>query len=287
MTDYVDIWYQGHDGLPLYARDYSLECGEGCPVILCMHGLTRNSADFDDISAVLAKDYRLIAVDQRGRGRSTYDHNSDNYAPSIYVQDMFVLLQKLDVTSVILMGTSMGGIMSMMMSSMKPTMFSALIINDIGPEIDPRGIERINSYVGKTSVVQNWDQATVQAKVINGDAFPNATQEDWTAFAKRIYREAENGEPVLAYDPAIAKPFTDNQSTEPADLWPVFDAMGDVPLLLIRGELSDIISTNCVAKMRERRPAMAYAQIPNVGHAPLLSEPCSISAIEQFLSSLN
>lgn len=287
MTDYLDIWYDGHDGLRLYARDYSTRCNDNSPIILCMHGLTRNSADFEDICEILANDYRLVVVDQRGRGNSTYDENHENYNPSVYVNDMFGLLKYLQISSVILMGTSMGGIMSMMMSAMQPSMFSAVIINDIGPEIDPEGLKRIQSYVGKAGSVTNWSEAAQQTKSINGHAFPSALENDWMTFAKRVYREDQRGCPVLAYDPAIAKPFTENQNTNATSLWPVFDAIGRVPLLLIRGELSDIISNDCVAKMQDRRPEMMYTEVPNVGHAPLLNEPSAVVAIQRFLQSMS
>lgn len=287
MTDYLDIWYDGHDGLRLYARDYSTRCSDNSPIILCMHGLTRNSADFEDICEILANDYRLVVVDQRGRGNSTYDENHENYNPSVYVNDMFGLLKYLQISSVILMGTSMGGIMSMMMSAMQPSMFSAVIINDIGPEIDPEGLKRIQSYVGKAGSVTNWSEAAQQTKSINGHAFPSALENDWMTFAKRVYREDQRGCPVLAYDPAIAKPFAENQNTNATSLWPVFDAIGRVPLLLIRGELSDIISNDCVAKMQDRRPDMMYTEVPNVGHAPLLNEPSAVVAIQRFLQSMS
>ncbi len=177
-----------------------------------MHGLTRNSADFEDICNELADDYRLIVVDQRGRGLSDNDPNPANYNPLVYVQDMFLLLDKLELSSVILFGTSMGGMMAMMMAAMKPDMVEAIIINDIGPEIAEKGLDRLKKYVGKQFPVSNWEEAAKQTAAINGIAFPDATNEDWLKFAKRLYHEDDNGRPVIACDPNIAIPLADNDA---------------------------------------------------------------------------
>ncbi|GAA0403895.1 alpha/beta hydrolase [Cocleimonas flava] len=286
MTTYNDIWYTSENGLRLYARDYStaLDKNPNAKTILCMHGLTRNSADFEDICNQLADDYRLIVVDQRGRGLSDYDPDPNNYNPLIYVQDMFLLLAELKLSSVILFGTSMGGIMSMMMAAMKPDMVEALIINDVGPEIAEKGLDRLKKYVGKQTPVNTWEEAARQTEVINRIAFPDATNEDWLKFAKRLYREDENGRPVIACDPNIAIPLQDNSDNSVApDLWPVYEQILDKPMLLIRGELSDIIDVECVERMQQMKPDLEVLEIPNVGHAPLLSEEAVEPAIAKFL----
>ena len=158
MANYDDVWYSSHDGLNLYARDYSkaLKNNKDAITLLCMHGITRNSADFEDICNELADRYRLIVVDQRGRGLSDYDPNPTNYNPLVYVQDMFLLLEKLKLSSVVLLGTSMGGTMAMIMAAMNPDKVQGLIINDIGPEIGKTGLERLKGYVGKSAPVSNW-----------------------------------------------------------------------------------------------------------------------------------
>lgn len=286
MTQYKDLWYTSDDGLKLYARDYSgvLDKNENAKTILLMHGLTRNSADFEDICEALAVDYRLIVVDQRGRGLSAYDPNPANYNPLIYVQDMFVLLNKLELESVILLGTSMGGIMAMMMAAMKPDMVESLIINDVGPEIAKPGLDRLKKYMGKSAPVSNWDEAVKQTALINSIAFPNADEHFWTKFAKRLYREDETGRPVLAHDLNIAVPLMDTDASAVApELWPVFELIVDKPLLLIRGELSDIIDVACVDRMQKMKPDMEFLEIPNIGHAPLLNEAKVDEVILSFL----
>ena len=289
MTEYKDIWYTSADGLRLYARDY----GHGqqheftTPTILCMHGLTRNSADFEDICSELASRYRLIAVDQRGRGRSEYDSDPENYNPLVYVQDMFLLLETLALAKVVLLGTSMGGIMAMIMAAMKPDLVQALIINDIGPEVGVKGLERLKQYVGKSAPVKSWGEAARQCKELNGIAFPDASEEFWHRFAKRTYQEDGHRWPVLAYDAKIAVPLNDAENNSAApNLWPVYDQICDKPMLLIRGEHSDILEPHCVDKMSDKHSDLEVSVIPKVGHAPMLSEPSAQASINGFLGRL-
>lgn len=285
MADYADYWYESSDGLRLYARDYP--CSDSAKhspaTILCMHGLTRNSADFSGLADHLSSSYRVLSVDQRGRGRSQYDVVVANYTPLTYVQDMFTLLDHLGVTEVMLVGTSMGGLMSFLMSAMQPGRIRGVIINDIGPEVDPRGLERIKGYVGKSQPVSNWEEAVAQCRSINGIAFPDFSDEQWLDFTRGVYRE-ENGVPVLSYDPAIAQPMGDEESgAVPPDLWPVFESITAIPMLVIRGETSDILSRECVQGMRDRKPDLQVAEIPLRGHAPTLTEADSLTAIDAFL----
>ena len=288
MTDYRDVFYHSHDGLRLYARDYPCrDASNATPAtVLCMHGLTRNSADFAGLADYLSERYRVVSVDNRGRGRSDYDHNTANYTPATYVQDMFTLLDELAIEQVILCGTSMGGLMSFIMTAMQPERIRALIINDIGPEIDPAGLERIKRYVGNSGPVRNWSEAIAQAKAINEIAFPDFGEEEWEEFAHGLYRE-QDGVPVLAYDPAISRPMNESDSNAvPPDLWPLFDAMTAKPMLVIRGETSDILAPACVDRMRDVKPDLQFAEIPRRGHAPTLNEPDARRAIDGFLDRL-
>ena len=287
-ADYVDYYYQSNDGLRLYARDYACRNTKETepPVVLCMHGLTRNSADFALLASHLSNRYRVISVDCRGRGKSEYDPNIANYNPATYVQDMLSLLASLKINKVILCGTSMGGLMSFIMGAAQPELVQGMIINDIGPEIDQRGLDRIKAYVGKSVPVSNWDEAVAQAKAINGIAFPDFSEEEWLDFAQGIYRE-ENGVPVLSYDPAIAQPIDeDDETAVPPDLWPLFDSLLSTPMLVVRGETSDILARSCVETMQERKGDLYYAEIPNRGHAPTLNEPAAVAAIDHFLGCL-
>jgi pimeloyl-ACP methyl ester carboxylesterase len=288
MAEYLDVWYHSDDGLRLYARDYpcSNSAGAAAPTMLCMHGLTRNSADFHDFACHMRDRFRVIAVDQRGRGRSDYDRETANYTPLTYVRDMFILLAQLDLDSVVLVGTSMGGMMAFMMTAMQPDRVSGLVINDIGPDIDPVGLARIKSYVGRSAPVGDWDEAVAQAKEINGIAFPDFSDQQWLDFTRGIYHE-ENGRPVLSYDPAISQPMSDEQSgAVPPDLWPLFEACTGKPMLVVRGEHSDILAAESLDRMRGLHPALQVAVVPNRGHAPTLSEPVALTAIDAFVQRL-
>jgi pimeloyl-ACP methyl ester carboxylesterase len=282
MSDYEDIYYKASDGLNLYARDYAHANPRA--TLLCLHGLSRNSADFAELCASLHDDYRLVAVDQRGRGRSDYDSNSANYDARIYVRDMFTLLDHLRLERVIAIGTSMGGVISMAMAATAAHRFAGVVLNDIGPEIDPAGLERIRSYVGKLPPVSTWDEAAAQVRASNAAAFPDYGHDDWLRFARRLYREDDSGRPVLAHDPAIADSL--RASNVPVNLWPAFDAMSDIPILVIRGVLSDILAPACVAEMQRRRPDLIAVEVPNRGHAPMLDEPEAAHAIRRFVDGL-
>ncbi|MCB1678015.1 MAG: alpha/beta hydrolase [Halioglobus sp.] len=285
MTEFSDIWYHSADNLRLYARDYA--CRDNAVknphTVLCMHGLTRNSADFAGLAAHLCQRYRLLVVDQRGRGRSDYDPVSANYTVLTYVQDMFTLLDQLGLERIITVGTSMGGLMSFLMAAMQSARIRAMVINDVGPELDPRGLARIVAYVGKLPPVADWDQAVAQCREVNAGVFPDFSDRQWLDFARGIYVERD-GVPVLAHDPAIAEPMGDDgASAVPPDLWPVFRGIAEIPMLVVRGEASDILSRACVERMRAIKPDLQSVTVPRRGHAPLLTEPAALQAIDTFL----
>lgn len=284
MADYDDIYYQSADGLRLHARDYGP--ADARATVLCMPGLTRNAADFEDVCAGLPDGVRAIAVDQRGRGLSAHDPNPANYQPATYVGDMFALIDHLGLERVILCGTSLGGLMAMMMNAMRPGSFAGVILNDIGPVVDPAGLARIKGYVGKGEPVTSWDAAAAAIRASNEVAFPNLDDEGWLRFAKRTFEEVGPGDIRLAYDPKIAEPIgDDDDSAVPPDLWPVFDMLHDVPLLIIRGGLSDILSADTVAEMRRRAPSADVFEVTGVGHAPMLDEAGVMECINGFVES--
>lgn len=286
MTEYQDLWFESGDGLQLFARDYPGPGGAGQPPLLCMHGLTRNSADFAGLAAHLAPRRRLLCVDQRGRGRSAYDPVAAHYTPATYVQDMFGLLDGQRIDRVVLVGTSMGGLMAFMMGVIQPQRIAGMVINDIGPEVDPTGLARIKSYVGKTAPVSTWEQAIAQQRAINGLAFPDFSDAQWRAFTRGLYRD-EDGVPVLAYDPAIAQPIAAEQANAvPPDLWPMFESLDSIPMLVLRGESSDILARACVERMRACHPGLFHVEIPDRGHAPMLDEPEALAAIDSFLGEI-
>lgn len=284
---YEDLWYESANGLRLYARNYPGPSNSTLLPVLCMHGLTRNSADFAWIASHLAMTRRVISVEQRGRGRSEYDPDYTNYTPANYVTDMFKLLDEQELDRLILIGTSMGGLMSMLMCNLQPQRFAGAIINDIGPEIDPAGLERIQGYVGTGHEIRSWDDAVAHTRAINGVAFPNYSDVQWLRFTRGLYREVD-GVPQLAYDPAISRLMQDDDSDAvPPDLWPLFENMAAMPLLLIRGVLTDILAQSCVERMQSISPGMTVAQIPDRGHAPMLDEPGAVAAIEGFLGVID
>ena len=278
---FEDHFYRSADNrLDLYARIYP---GSG-PTLLLMHGLTRNSADFEPLVKMLDENYNIISVDQRGRGRSGYDPEPENYLPNIYASDMFALLDGLKVKSVTAIGTSMGGLIAMMMGALQKDRLTGIIINDIGPEVDPVGIARIQSYVGETDPIQTWAEAAAACRDINAVAFPDYLDADWMDFAKRTYVE-ENGSIRPAYDPAIATSMEgDEPATVPPDLWQAWEMLADTPMLLIRGATTDILHEKTAQKMEDlHRGSFSRIDVPNVGHAPILHEPEACSAIQNFL----
>jgi len=285
MSDFQPYWYTSSDGLKLYARDYGP--GKAPFTVLCMHGLTRNSADFEGLIDLLRPHYPLLVVDQRGRGQSQYDSDPSRYQVPVYAADMFTLLDSKGITDVVLIGTSMGGLIAMQMLAMRPDLIRGVVLNDIGAVIEGAGLARIQSYVGSRSAAADWQEAARQAQRINGAAFPDYSDADWLRFARRLYRENSEGLLEPAYDPAIAQnpPAGDGGPTS-VELWPLFDALASVPMLIVRGAHSDILSSPCVAEMLRRKPGARAVEIPNRGHAPALDEPQAVTAIVTFLEDL-
>ncbi|WP_459665015.1 alpha/beta fold hydrolase, partial [Novosphingobium sp. 11B] len=279
--DYRVHHYRSADGrLDLVARDYPAH--EGAPVMLMMHGLTRNSADFEPLLDKLAGRYRMIVPDQRGRGASQWDPDPAQYRPDVYAQDMLALMDDLGVSRAGLVGTSMGGLMAMVMQALRPDLAQAAIFNDIGPVLDPAGLARIQGYVGPGGKMADWTEAAARTRAINAPAFPDFGGAQWDAFARRIARENADGTVSFAYDPAISESIAgDDPQTVPPDLWPLWELLGAVPVLVVRGALSDLLSTATVEEMARRHSGpYAAVEVPRVGHAPILDEPVALAAIE-------
>lgn len=255
--------------------------------LLCLHGLTRNGADFGALAQRLSPRYRIVTADQRGRGRSPWDSNPANYQPVTYVKDMLQLLDRLDIARAVLVGTSMGGIMSMLMAAMQPARVQAMILNDIGPEVPNAGLRRLRNSLAIPAHIETWEDAAAQAKRVNGAAFPDYAATDWLAFARRTYADDASGRPVAAYDPHILKGLNEADLTAvPSNLWSLWDTLGAIPTLAIRGELSDILSAEVFDSMAARHPNLVRVNVPNRGHAPMLDEPAAVSAMDAFLEGL-
>lgn len=283
--EFREIRYRSPDGLILYARDYpGPKDGTRTP-LLCMPGLTRNSRDFAAFAARLSATRRVIAADQRGRGFSQWDPEPENYQPAIYARDMIALLDHLDIQRAVLVGTSLGGIMATLICATAPERVAGVVINDVGPELDPRGLARIPSYVGTGAPVATWEDAEAETRRLNAHVFPDYTDADWAAFARVLFREDAAGVPVPDYDPAIAQAFAGAAAAP--DLWPFFLKLGEFPTLALRGALSDLLSPETFAAMGARIPGIRLAEVPDRGHAPDLSEPAAQAAIAAFLDDLD
>ena len=269
------------DGLGLFVRDYApLQPSLGLPV-LCLHGLTRNSADFELVAPRIAElGRRVIAMDVRGRGRSDWDATPSRYTPLTYAQDALKVLDQLGEERAVWLGTSMGGLIAMVAAAMAPQRVQAAILNDIGPVIDPAGLARIGAYVGKSEPRASWEEAAAASAMTQAVAFPDADAAFWRTFARRTYRKRADGRLELDYDPAIAQP----QPNPAPDLRPVFKALAPIPTLVLRGGLSDILSRAGVAEMRALKDDLEDCEVPNVGHAPTLEEPSAWLPIVDFLA---
>lgn len=284
MGDFTQSRFATRDGPQIEYRDYPPQ-GEpiGMPV-LCLHGLTRNVRDFDELAPMIADlGRRVIVASQRGRGGSDPDQ-PERYTPGVYTSDMLALLDHLGVEQAVFIGTSMGGLMTMIAAMLAPHRLGGAVLNDVGPELDPVGIARIQSYVGIARPVATWQEAMAYCRETNGAAFPTETSDEfWLDFAKKLFREVETGRIVLDYDPAIARLIVPG-SEDLADLWPLFEALRSIPTLIVRGEISDILMPSTIEEMRRRKPDLQVATVPNVGHAPFLTEPAAWSAVKDFLA---
>lgn len=281
-----DIRWTSADGLDLYARSYGP--ADARLTVLCMHGLTRNHKDFEPMIAALPGQFRFIAVDVRGRGLSARDSNAKHYSPATYVGDMAALLDHLKLDRVALIGTSMGGLMSMLMMKTMPKHIRGVVLNDVGPVFEASGLERIASYTSDTEPKASWDEAAAAVGKIQADTFPDFGPDDWMALARRTFRELEDGRVALDYDPAITRTIGKVRPgllTRIA-LWRLFKKMTSVPLLIVRGGTSDILSEKTAAKMISRHPDADLVTVPRVGHAPILDEPEAVNAIRLFLTKL-
>ncbi|HWX81017.1 MAG TPA: alpha/beta hydrolase [Steroidobacteraceae bacterium] len=277
-----DFFYDSVDALRLYCRIYPAQQAGGLPV-LCLPGLTRNSRDFTALATHLSGRGEVLAADLRGRGCSAWDPDPAHYQLPTYVQDAWSLLDARRLNKVLVVGTSLGALMGMVMAATQPERIAGVVLNDAGPEIDPAGLRRIAGYAGKLPPVTSWSDAAAQAKSIYGLAIPGLTDEDWLAYAHQGYRENADGIPVPDVDPKISEAFKAPPTT-PADMWRLFSLTKSVPLLVIRGALSDLLSAATVERMAREHPKLKHITVANRGHAPLLNEPDCVRAIDAFVA---
>ncbi len=288
MPAYFERHWTSRDGLTLYARDYPVSGDEeGLPVI-ALHGLTRNSKDFEDVAPLIAAMGRRVVVpDVRGRGRSEWDPNPSRYQPKIYARDVTDMMKAMEIDRAVFIGTSMGGIITMALAAMRPRAVAAAILNDVGPAVAPEGIARILSYAGQAASIRGWDDAANYMAKTNGVAFPAFGEDEWMAMARRTFRERD-GVPQLDYDPAISVVLSKPPSRFAGWIAGLLfrKLARKRPTLLLRGELSDVISADIASRMQRVAPGMQRVDIPKVGHAPMLTEPSAVDAIRNFLRTV-
>jgi len=282
----ASIFVSAPDGLRLHVRSYGEASWPTLPVV-CLPGLSRTADDFEVIAGALAQPgahaHRVIALDHRGRGLSEYDRNPFNYAFPVELADLQAVIAALDCAPAIFIGTSRGGILTMMLAALRPTLIAGVVLNDIGPVIEPQGLVRIKSYVGRLPQPRDFDEGAEVLRRLFGAQFPRLGREDWLAAARRAFRQDEDGKLVPTYDVQLAKTMEGVDLEQPLPpLWKEFGALAHVPLMVIRGENSDILSAATVEAMRSRRTEMEAIEVADQGHAPLLAETDVIARISAF-----
>jgi len=281
MVEWSDGYWWSSDGLRLHYRDYPGDASR--PPIICIPGLTRNARDFEGVAARLAGDWRVICVELRGRGESAYSKNPMTYVPLTYLDDLETLIAELKLPRFVLFGTSLGGIITMLLAASGKERIAGALLNDIGPEMETRGLEHIRSYVGRSQNWPTWLHAARYLAEAQRDRYPDWELDQWLVYAKRLFKLTPTGRVVLDYDMRIAEPFKRPAGEAGFDLWPAFRALSGVPSLLLRGEISDLLSAESVAKMKAEVPTLESATVPRVGHAPTLDEPEAAAAIDKLL----
>ena len=268
------------DGLELFARAYG-DPGGRTPVV-CIPGLTRNSRDFAPVAGRLSADRFVVAVDLRGRGRSQRDPSAASYTLDTYAEDVVAVVDELVGGPVVLLGTSLGGLTSMWVAADRPDLVAGVVLNDIGPEIDPEGAARIAAYAGKLPPAGTWAEAVAQTRAVSEPATPGLTDDEWRATAEQRYREEPDGTVVVDHDPGITA-----GPGPTRDPWLVFSGMRDVPVLVLRGASSDVLAASTVAAMAENHPGLSALEVPGRGHTPTLDEPSVCDALDRFLASVD
>lgn len=279
---FTDGYWWSNDGLRLHYRDYAGR--DDRPAILCLHGLTRNARDWEDVADRLAGQWRLIVPEMRGRGESGYARDPMTYVPLVYLQDVEALLNQLELPQVVAFGTSLGGILTMLLAATDRDRIAAAMLNDVGPELDPVGLGRIRGYVGKQVSHPTWMHAARAVAEANSDVYPGYEVQDWLHMAKRLHRLNSAGRIILDYDMKIAEPFRVPGNEAGPDMWRAYEALAGKPVAIVRGELSDILPAQVAAAMAARVDTAELTTVDQVGHAPTLTEPASAAAIDRLLA---
>jgi pimeloyl-ACP methyl ester carboxylesterase len=288
MSNPVSHFITAQDGLKLHVRAYGSSATSALPVV-CLPGLTRTGADFDTLASALADDTErpryVLALDYRGRGLSDYDSNPDNYSLPVELADVLSVLTALEIGKAVFVGTSRGGLLTMLLGEARPAALAGVVLNDIGPVLEPHGLARIKSYVGRLPQLNSFGEAAESLRQLFSPQFPALSADDWRELAQRMFRD-RNGSIVPDYDPKLAHALRDVDIERPPQaLWEQFDSLADVPLLIIRGANSDLLSAATVEAMRARRRQCEVLVVPDQGHAPLLTDDETIARIGAFVRS--
>ena len=286
MAEWEDGYWLSKDGLRLHYRDYPAAARSRHPPILCIPGLTRNARDFAPVADRLAGKYRIIVAELRGRGKSERAKDPMSYVPATYLEDLAALIEQRSLDRFILFGTSLGGLLAMLIAATHPGKVAGMLLNDIGPAIDPAGLSRIRGYVGKGGSYPTWLHAARSLAELHQGAYPDYRLEQWLEMAKRLCRLTDAGRIVSDYDSAIAEPFRVPGNESAGDLWPLLDALKSFPILLVRGALSDILTAETADRMAAALPLLQRIDLPRIGHAPTLFEPESQAAIDRLLGRI-
>lgn len=284
-TAYTDGSWESGDGLTLHYRDYPGRSDR--PPILCIPGLTRNARDFEPVAEAFGGEWRVICAELRGRGESDYAKDSASYVPAQYVADIAALLDQAKLDKVVALGTSLGGIVTMLLSLTHGDRLAAAVINDIGPAIETKGLGRIKDYVGQGRSFPTWMHAARALKESSSHIYPAFATADWLRLAKRLMVVSGNGRIAFDYDMKIAEPMLETDSPVDFDMWPAWRALAARPVLALRGELSDLLSEETFRRMAEEGEAVEAVTVPGVGHTPTLEEPVALEAIARLLAKVS
>lgn len=283
-SGFADCHWTSGDGLRLHYRDYPGRADR--PVVLCLPGLTRNARDFSHLAERIAGQWRVVCPSLRGRGDSAYAKDSATYNPRQYVEDLALLFDAAGIDRFVAIGTSLGGMLTMILAMTAPDRIAGALLNDVGPEVSPEGLDRIRSYVGQGRSFPTWMHAARALEEAQGAVFPGYGATDWLSMAKRCMVVGSNGRIVFDYDMKIAEPLARPAGEAGVDMWPGLEALKGRPVTLLRGELSDVLSTPTFRKMAKMLPDADAVSIPGVGHAPMLDEPEAVAAIDRLLARI-
>ena len=284
--NWTDGYWWSNDGLRLHYRDYAARAEHANrPILLCLPGLTRNARDFEGFAERYAGEWRIVCAEMRGRAESAYAKDPMTYVPLTYAQDVERLLADLGNPRFVAVGTSLGGIMTMILAATHKDRLAGAVLNDIGPQIEQAGLDRIRSYVGSGATYPSWVQAARALAQNQAGNYPDYGLEDWIAMAKRLYRLNNSGRVVLDYDMRIAEPLRVPGNEAGVDLWPVMAAFRAIPTLILRGELSDLMSEETAQRMkRDIGEEAELVTVPKVGHTPILTEPAAVAGLDRLLA---